>query len=152
MPVTIDKFEYATDALARAAWVAERTDLATSGTATASLETKPASNAFDNNPATFWQKNGGDTGWIKYDFGVGNSFAADGFSLKNTAGYLYYSMKDFTFQGSNDDLGWTTLYTKTGYFPSGGVDYFLLSERSGTYRYYRWNITAVNDTNTLICD
>ncbi len=79
MPVTIDKFEYATETLLRRAWVSSLgSDIASGGTVTASLETQSAARAFDNAPATVWQKNGGSTGWIKYDFGEGNEYAVDG--------------------------------------------------------------------------
>ncbi len=150
MPVTIDKFEYADDSEIRQAWISNfGVDTATGGTATASLETKPAADAFDDNAATFWQKNGGATGWIKYDFGEGNSVALDGYSFFRNIN-PGYSVKNFTLEGSNDNINWTVLDTQTNYYPVLGVTRYFWFARSSAYRYYRINITAVNNVNTLI--
>lgn len=150
MPVTIDKFEYATETLLRRAWVSSLgSDIASGGTVTASLETQSAARAFDNDPATFWQKNGGSTGWIKYDFGEGNEYAVDGYSLYYHSN-VGLSVKNFTFEGSNDNINWIVLDTQTNFYPTAGVVHYFWFARSSEYRYFRLNISSVNNGNTLI--
>jgi len=147
----LDDMEYPTDAAAKAAWVSTLgTDLASGGTASANLESKPASNAFDNINTTFWQKNGGPTGWLKYDLGEGNAVPCDGYSVYyNGNGQL--SIKSWQFQGSNDNLNWDTLDTQINHpIWTSGVKEFFWFGQSSSYRYYRVNITQVNNANTLI--
>lgn len=148
--LNLEKFEYPTEALARAAWVSNfGMDVASGGVASANLETQAASNAFDNVNSTFWQKNGGSTGWLKYDLGEGNAIACDGYSIyyQNSAAL---SVKSWQFQGSNDDTNWVTLDTQANQTFTIGTKKIYWFARSAAYRYYRLNITAVNDINTLI--
>ena len=85
----------------------------TGGTASASVEGNPASNAFDLDYGTFWHAGSGNTtGWIKYDYGVGNGFNVVEYSVapwQTTA----RSPKSWTLQHSDDDSVWTTVHTVT---------------------------------------
>jgi len=141
----IDWFETCnTDQNAQAAYVTDATygsDVSGGKTYTESDYTDaPGSAAFDDNEATWWNKNAGAPGWVKVDWGLGNSATIGKLRIKpchptwDGAG-----CKDFTFQGSNDDSNWTTLLSTTA------VDNYNWQEftfqNTIAYRYYRINIT-----------
>ena len=86
------------------------------------------------------------TGWLRFDFGAGNSKVIQSYSMMgdNNSSYVATrSPKSWTFQGSNDGSSWTTLDTQTN------VAVWALSEirqystsNTTAYRYYRVNVTA----------
>lgn len=122
------------------------TDIFSGGTATASGGT--ATNGFDDTTATIWVTTPLPV-WIQYDFGADNYKL--GVSYNITTGTLAsQSPKNWTLQGSNDASAWTTLDTVTNE-PAWTPPY---EERSYTcdtidefYRYYRFNITAVQSSD-----
>ena len=95
-------------------------------------------NLFDGTESSSsrWEDSG--TKWIKVDFGSGN--AKTSMRIK-WWGWGDQSPKDYTFQGSNDDVSYTTLLTVTGNttYNSHVTDDF---SNSTAYRYYKMNITA----------
>lgn len=118
-------------------------DVFTGGTASADKTVEaPASNAFDDNTATYSYQSGGFPYIIKYDLGAGNS--------KTVIRYREYlatgqggNPKDWYFEGSTDDTNWTTLDTVAGNPNSNGVwDSWHSFTNATAYRYYRWRVTA----------
>ena len=90
-------------------------DITGSGTASANNETwGAASNAFDNDSGTFWAPND-VSGWLSYDFGVGNAY--DIIELAITArndSFYGQTPRHFDLQYSDDNTNWTTLYKFRG--------------------------------------
>lgn len=74
-----------------------------------------------------WANSAGTKGapphWIKYDMLTPVVLSEIGLRAAPNATYL---PKDFEFQGSNDDLSWTTLKSYTGYVPAAGWHIFPL--------------------------
>lgn len=88
----------------------EPTDKCRGGTSSCSGSLGGSENAFDDDEATYWQGAGGTGHWIKYDRGSGRAavFGKLRFKTKVT-GYNIGGVRDFRFQGSNDNTNWTTL-------------------------------------------
>ena len=103
-------------------------------------ETTPGENAVDNANATHWA-NGGTSGWWKYDLGVGVTKRAEKFTVyvNNTGNW---NIKDFTFQGSNNDSDWTTLKTVTGRLQAETGLFTYTFTNATSYRYYKIDVTA----------
>lgn len=124
---------------------------APSGVAAASTEVNASNQAFGafdriyNSPAdnTRWIANA-TTGWLRYDFGAGNSKVIKMYAIGAGNGITLNRLpKDWTFQGSNDASSWTTLDTKATQ-PTWSDDEYRYYNTSNTtaYRYYRINVTA----------
>lgn len=120
-------------------------DVCTGGTATASYSQPgyPPSDAFDDNPGTRWGTwPNHPTGWIKYELP----------SAKVVAKYTYMSCgiwdenpRNWTFEGSNNNVNWATLHTvigQTGW--AGGERREFTFPNTTAYKYYRINISANN--------
>lgn len=118
-----------------------------SGVAAASTEVNVnnrAWQAFNKDTANLRWLASTTTGWIRYDFGSGNSKVIthygitgqnDTFSARNP--------KDWTFQGSPDASSWTTIQTVSGSAQFGQNENRVYATSNTTaYRYYRLNITA----------
>ena len=90
------------------------------------------------------------TGWLKFDFGSGNTGKAVKYSVSVTESQAGYGPKDWTLQGSNNDTDWGTLDTQTGAASWAG---FEMREYSIAipvdYRYYKIDITAGHDAGTI---
>jgi len=125
-------------------------DLCTSGTATADSEYGAgfvASEAFDNaysGNTDYWQTaNVAFPHWLKYDFGAGVQKTIVKYTIRayDTVSRIY-DLKNWTFEGSNNDSSWTTLDTRSGItWTQAELKIFIFSN-STAYRYYRLNITA----------
>ena len=123
---------------------------APSGVAAASTEVNSSNQAFGafdriyNSSATNtrWIASA-TTGWLRYDFGAGNSKVIKMYAIGAGNGITTQLPKDWTFQGSNDGSSWTTLDTKATQ-PAWSEDEYRYYNTSNTtaYRYYRINITA----------
>jgi len=66
--------------------------------------------AFDDNISSGWATNFEATGWLKIDLGSAHTACAYAITGYYTASG---SPKDWTFDGSNNDIDWTTLDTQT---------------------------------------
>jgi len=80
--------------------------------------------------------------WSKID--MGSVFTVGQYMIRPGIG-ASWEPKTWTFEGSNNDSTWTTLDTQTNVTTgwSTGTDrYFSIT--SASYRYYRWNVTAMN--------
>lgn len=96
----------------------------------------------------------GVTGWLKIDLGSGNEVAVNGYSVSVNRGTSYASAcpKNWTLDGSNNDIDWVTLDTQTNQTTWADLEMRTFSFTNTTaYRYYRLNITANNgDANWLL--
>jgi hypothetical protein len=129
-------------------------DVTGSGTASASgTSTGLPSWIFDNNFSTSWYKwsaNNNDN-WIKYDFGEGLEKTIAKFTVRGQTGVANLMFHNMYFEGSNDGLNWTTIYTKIEEdFPTvvfeDGITYSYEFPNTTAYRYYRLrgNTTTMN--------
>lgn len=88
------------------------------------------------------------TGWLRYDFGSGNSKVIRNYALQPVpsnpgSSDVTAAPKTWTFQGSNDGSTWTTLDTQTNVAAwSAGEKRFYPITNTTAYRYYRINVTA----------
>jgi len=95
--------------------------------------------AFDNDTVSEWKAANGYPQWLTVDFGYMNIRTVGKYEI--TASTTEYPAT-WTFQGSNDNIAWTTLDTRTGVsFASVTVQDFTFSNSTG-YRYYRIYITS----------
>jgi hypothetical protein len=129
-------------------------DVCTGGTATASREytTYVIANAFDDNPATFWDCYPAVCPeWAKYDLGAGVTKTAAQYTITSPVSAGYPSA--WTFEGSNDDSNWTTIDTQTAQSFTAGVKVsYNAFSNSTAYRYYRWNISAGNNDDMTVTE
>lgn len=90
-------------------------NLATGGTALSSgdFSGRPASNAFDTNPATIWSSAGVAPNWIGYDFGSAVSIAEVALTLQNDATFYDQAPLDCLVQSSDDASAWATEWSHT---------------------------------------
>jgi Siphovirus ReqiPepy6 Gp37-like protein/F5/8 type C domain len=124
------------------------------GTATANAYTSgyPPSSAFDGNSGTTWGNTSSMPSWLQYDFGTGKTI------VKYRLYYEYgvsgwnsydYSPSTWDFQGSNDNVNWTTLDTQTGQgWDSDGWKEYIF-DNTTSFRYYRLYVTS--SKNSLWC-
>jgi hypothetical protein len=144
----LDYMEYSTDALAQAAYVSNGlgdiygSDVLAGGTASADEEDYGAASlGCDNNEATAW---GAITSvvphWWKYDLGVGVTKTVRKLRIKSFIDANNAGVKDFTFQGSNNDSTWTDIYTGQHANNNSWEDYTF--SNSIAYRYYKIYITS----------
>lgn len=91
--------------------------------------------AFDDNEANWWLSANTDVAhWIKYYFGSGNGKIVNKLRIKATlisAGQ--YGLKDFTFQGSNNDADWDVLLTDQQENNADWQEYTFTNNTSYTY-------------------
>ena len=92
-----------------------------------------------------WATSGSSSGWLKFDFGSGNTGEAHTYTVTCGDGVnLTRSPKTWTLQGSNNDSDWDVLDTQTNVPPwtaLGEMRIYSISVPS-EYRYYKLNITA----------
>lgn len=84
----------------------------------------------------------GSPEWLKQDFGAGNEQKIIQYTLSNGGNGPNEVIKDWTFEGSNDDSTWDVLDTQTSQMPILKTVYQF--DNSTAYRYYRILITAIN--------
>lgn len=91
--------------------------------------------------ASSWPFSSSTPEWLKQDFGVGNEKTIVKYTLNN-GGVANGVIKDWTFEGSNNDTNWDILDTQTGQNP---VNYTVYTFSNSTaYRYYRIVVTTIN--------
>jgi F5/8 type C domain len=93
--------------------------------------------------------NNGLPAWLKLDFGAGNKKIIVKYAITTIlSSDTSQSPKSFTFEGSNDDMNWTILDTRTNEINwSSGERREYSFENNTPYRYYRVYITATNGAN-----
>jgi hypothetical protein len=94
--------------------------------------------------------NGTVTGWLSIDLStpeIVNCYSVT--CGNNTTTYITGAPKDWTFEGSNDNVEWTILDTQANITYSMAVETKQFTfENSTPYRYYRINIAANNGNTT----
>lgn len=145
MSIELDRFEYPTHELAQEAWVSSDIygpDVLTGGTASADSEevgSEAAKACDDLGSATRW--NTPDVvfpHWWKYDLGVGVTKIVQKVRVYPRAAPDAF-FKNFTFQGSNNNVDWDVLYTGQHANTEAWEDFTFAN--STAYRYYKFNIT-----------
>ncbi len=107
------------------------------GTASGSLP-----NLDDQNLSSFWRSSN-SVGYVRWDFGAGNSFAVDVVSITSDDENPDMAPATFQIQGSNDAAAWTTLRSvpeDRGWEAAETRHYDFVNETA--YRYYQLNIQA----------
>ncbi|CDN44144.1 discoidin domain-containing protein [Paenibacillus sp. P22] len=122
--------------------------LTAGGTASASQGGSPSgedvSKAFDGASGTKWLIFAG-SGWLQYQFGGGNAYAARQYSLTSANDFPARDPKSWSLQGSNDGSSWTTLDTRSGEtFASRFQTKTYAISNTSAFKYYRLNVTANN--------
>jgi len=103
---------------------------------------------FDQNINSNWQSGIPNTAIIGYQFPLGKIIKQYAFLTVDNS---LYNPKDWTFQGSNDGISYTTLETVTGFVSTINTWYIRnVSANTTAYTYYRMNITAVQTVNQSI--
>lgn len=107
--------------------------------------------AFDGNKTTsgnYWQTPiNNPTGWLKYDFGVSNKKIIKSYNITgavHTADLKARYPRDWTFEGSNDDITWTVLDTRTGVSWIQNETKSFNTSNTVEYQMYKINVTANN--------
>lgn len=123
------------------------------GTATASTTTQySAAAAFDGNTfsPSYWRTDPGASEWLKYQFTETKTVGRYSISMSN---WPEPSPSSWTFEGSNDDINWTVLDTRSGYTTGWSIHtprYFNCETSNGPFTYYKLNFTGFNQLNDLI--
>ena len=115
------------------------TNIFTGGTASADSyynSSVPPANAFDGDLTNNWEASATSGWWLKYDLGDGITKTPVSLKIKNfsTSGE---NINSFSFQGSNDNLSWTTLYTGTNPNTSENLETEFTFTNTTAYRYFR---------------
>ncbi|MDR7149932.1 hypothetical protein J2W49_001887 [Hydrogenophaga palleronii] len=123
--------------------------IATGGAASDSANNPTnALSAFDQNSATQWFYTG-VSGWLQYD--LGRTEIVRRYTVTNSFDRVPRDPKGWQFQGSSDDVSWTTLDVRSNQMSD---ERFVLKSYGvaspAAYRYYRLNITANNGEDTFI--
>lgn len=121
-------------------------NVASGGTATASVTGTGPEEAFDRNVRTRWfNQDAGPTGWLQYDFGSGITRTITRYFVASAMDVPGRDPKDWKFEGSNNGSTWTTLDTQSdqAFANRYQVNTYPVASPAA-YRYYRLNITANN--------
>lgn len=89
---------------------------------------------------------GATTGWLSYDFGIGNTKVITYYSIvgvpTDEGGETDRAPKTWTFEGSNNNIDWTVLNTQTNVAVwTPGLKRTYPVTNTTAYRYYRINVT-----------
>ena len=97
--------------------------------------------AFDKNENRWWasQTTGGEW-WIAIDVGSVNSFAATNITIRNSVSGTT-DLKDFAFQGTNDNSSWNNLIIGSQPKSVGNFTYNF-TDNEISYRHYRLYISS----------
>jgi hypothetical protein len=102
--------------------------------------------AFDDSASdTMWNDGEVTENWLKVDFGTGKTVAA--YTIKARTSYLDDCPRDWTLEGSNNDVDWTVLDEQAGeanWASEERREYVLDMYKVGSYRYYKLVITENN--------
>lgn len=105
---------------------------------------------FDNTLATYWDTYETDTDlcWISYDFGEGNEKTIEQYTIA-VYSIGQFAPTDWVFKGSNDNVVWDDLDTKSDYVWTANPQIFTFSNQNA-YRYYKLDISKSNTDNRTI--
>ena len=104
--------------------------------------------AFDKSNASLWiAGNAQTTGWLKLKFP--SSILINQYWITSWSGTDVDSLKDWTIEGSNDDVNWTLLDTRSNITPWTKPETKLFKfTNTLPFQYYRINILAANNDGT----
>ena len=118
--------------------------------ANTSASTYPAYKAFDD-VSSSWLSSATTTGWLTLDLGQNVAKTIRQYSIDMTGANKSYAPKNFTFQGSNDGIAWTTLDTRTNEISwSNNEVRNYAFDNNTAYRHYRINVTDSNGSSVNI--
>jgi len=105
----------------------------------------PAFRAFDRVTAgsSYWSTQASTVvGWLSMDFGSGSSIVIDGYTIFGSDNQAN-NPRNWTFQGSNDNVNWTTLHTVALPSAIATSSTYSIASIGNTlgFRYYRINVT-----------
>jgi mannosidase alpha-like ER degradation enhancer 2 len=106
-------------------------------------------NIIDNLKSTkyFTQHN---SGWVKYKSDYPNLYVVSKYTITSADNGPEFDPKDWTLEGSNDNLTWSVLDTRTNQsFASRNMEQKYTFTNSDQYKYFRLNITANNGGASL---
>jgi hypothetical protein len=103
---------------------------------------------------SYWIGTNYGVDWLKLDIGSGNTKKLYSYSIRvNSIPEPTRAPKNWTMEGSNDNLNWDVLDTQTNQtsWTTGESRNFVCATYTTSYRYFRLNITANNgDTYTQV--
>lgn len=91
-----------------------------------------------------WWTSSGSSGWLKLDFGSGNTKTITKYAITGQGTtYLTSNPKNWTFEGSNDNSNWTVLNTQSNISMWTNFETKIFTfTNTNAYRYYRLNISV----------
>lgn len=98
---------------------------------------KPASEAFDNDNATYWSNDGNLPVWLQYSFGADNGKVIAAYRIYYEGGSYDASPKEWEFQASDDGLVWTTIDSRNGENWTGNSWKLYTFSNTARYEHYR---------------
>ncbi|ACA43446.1 discoidin domain-containing protein [Clostridium botulinum] len=113
-------------------------------------------NAFDRDSNKYWVAGHSiSIGWLKVNFGINNEREISKYTIKhfNNAPYINSAPRDWTFEGSNDNINWDILDEQ-----NNEINWKLNEQREYTfknfnkYQYYRLNISRNNGSQYVSID
>ncbi|APC83502.1 discoidin domain-containing protein [Clostridium botulinum] len=113
-------------------------------------------NAFDRDSNKYWVAGHSiSIGWLKVNFGINNEREISKYTIKhfNNAPYINSAPRDWTFEGSNDNINWNILDVR-----NNEINWKLNEQREYTfknfnkYQYYRLNISRNNGSQYVSID
>lgn len=120
-------------------------DIALLGTATSTGG--GASNINDNSETTYSEVTAALPIFFKIDLGAGNARIVGKIAITPRVVINASSIRNFQFQGSNDDLAWSTIYSEAVSTGNGVKQVFTFTPPTQiAYRYYRVNVTSRSGT------
>lgn len=106
--------------------------------------------AFDRQSNTSWTAPAdANSGWISYMFPIKKIISK--YNIINTA-FVNSSPKDWTFEGSNDEVSWDVLDTKQSMIFDAYEKKEFVINNNNEYIYYRLNIKRTNGSTPSISD
>lgn len=118
----------------------------------ATVETQPASNAADGDPATAWvDTTTASNQWIRYDFGASAAKTIRRYRLTSASATPALDPMNWTLEGSADASSWTVLDTRANesFGARGEVREFRVASPAA-FRYYRLLVSANLSSNASV--
>lgn len=125
----------------------------TGGTASTSDAYGPASNAFDGNPATYWETDNPAPQWIAYEFPSATALTGYGLQARDHGSPTARTAPTaWILEGSNDGSTWVTLDTRSGVtdWTAGATKTYGVEPPPAGHRYWRLDISENQSPSVTI--